>query len=125
MTNNEIKILVEKFDRNGDGIIDVKEFQSLITTGKKANVIKNVLIHRYGIREAFENYDRDGNGFITRDEFRKVVEDKYEAILGSDEIDKIMTRVDKNADGKIDYEEFFKAFRYFPVHDFSAVFINR
>ena len=125
MTNAEIKELVGKFDKNGDGIIDVKEFQSLITTGKKGNVIKNVLIHRYGIRDAFENYDRDGNGFITRDEFRKVVEDKYEAILGSEEIDKIMNRVDKNHDGKVDYEEFFKAFRYFPVHDFSAVFINR
>ena len=125
MTNSEIKDLVDTFDKNGDGVIDVKEFQNLITSGKKRNVIKNVLIHRHGIREAFENYDRDGNGVITRDEFRKVVEDKYEAILGSDEIDKMMSRVDKNDDGKIDYEEFFKAFRYFPIHDFSSVFINR
>ena len=125
MTNSDIHRLVNNYDKNNDGNIDTQEFLSLITTGEKRHIIKKVLIHRHGIREAFEKYDIDDNGVITRDEFRKVVEDKYEAILGSDQIDQMMLRVDKNNDGKIDYEEFFKAFRYFPVHDMSYVCINR
>ena len=125
MTNSDIHRLVNNYDKNNDGNIDTQEFLSLITTGEKRHIIKKVLIHRHGIREAFEKYDIDENGVITRDEFRKVVEDKYEAILGSDQIDQMMLRVDKNNDGKIDYEEFFKAFRYFPVHDMSYVCINR
>ena len=125
MTNRDIHSLVNNYDENSDGNIDTQEFLSLITTGEKRHIIKKVLIHRHGIREAFEKYDIDENGVITRDEFRKVVEDRYEVILGSDQIDQMMLRVDKNNDGKIDYEEFFKAFRYFPVHDMSYVCINR
>ena len=125
MTNREIHRLVISYDENRDGNIDTQEFVSLITTGEKRHIIKKVLTHRHGIRETFEKYDLDESGFISRDEFRKVVEDKYETILGSDQIDLMMLRVDKNNDGKIDYEEFFKAFRYFPVHDSSYVCINR
>lgn len=125
MTNSEIHNLVTNYDQNSDGNIDTKEFVSLITTGEKRHIIKKVLIHRHGIREAFQKYDMNEDGVISRDEFRKVVEDKYEVILGSDQIDQMMLRVDKNNDEKIDYEEFFKAFRYFPVHNMSYVCINR
>ena len=116
MTNTEIADLVKKFDKDGDGNIDTGEFLNIITTGEKRNIIKKALVHRHGIREAFQKYDKDGNGVITRDEFRKVVEDKYQARLRADQVDQMMLNVDKNNDGKIDYEEFYKAFRYFPVN---------
>ena len=115
MTNGEIRALLQRFDNDGDGNIDTREFLNLITIGEKRNVIKKALIQRHGVREAFKKYDRDGNGVITRDEFRKVVEDKYQARLRPDQVDQMMLNVDKNGDGKIDYEEFFKAFRFFPV----------
>ena len=116
MTNTEIMNLIKKFDNDGDGNIDTREFLNLITTGEKRNVIRTALVHRHGVREAFKKYDKDGNGVITRDEFRKVVEDKYQARLRTDQVDQMMLNVDKNGDGKIDYEEFYKAFRYFPVN---------
>ena len=116
MTNTEIMNLIKKFDNDGDGNIDTREFLNLITTGEKRNVIRTALVHRHGVREAFKKYDKDGNGVITRDEFRKVVEDKYQARLRTDQVDQMMLNVDKNGDGQIDYEEFFKAFRYFPVN---------
>ena len=117
MTNTEIADLVKKFDKDGDGNIDTGEFLNIITTGEKRNIIKKALVHRHGIREAFQKYDKDGNGVITRDEFRKVVEDKYQARLGTEQVDEIMLNVDKNKDAKIDYEEFYKAFPYFPVNE--------
>ena len=115
MTSTEIKKLLKTFDDNGDGNIDTREFLNIVTTGEKRNIIKKALIQRHGVRELFQKYDRDGNGVITRDEFRKVVEDKYQARLRADQIDQMMLNVDKNKDGTIDYEEFYKAFRYFPV----------
>ena len=119
MSNTEIMNLLKKFDNDGDGNIDTREFINLITTGEKRNVIRTALVHRHGIREAFKKYDRDGNGVITRDEFRKVVEDKYQTRLRVDQVDQMMLSVDQNGDGQIDYEEFFKAFRYFPVTSYK------
>ena len=115
MTNTDIDKLLKSFDSNGDGNIDTKEFLNMITTGEKRNIIKKALIQRHGVRELFKKYDKDGNGVITRDEFRRVVEDKYQARLRADQIDQMMLNVDKDKDGTIDYEEFYKAFRYFPV----------
>ena len=119
MSNTEIMNLLKKIDNDGDGNIDTREFINLITTGEKRNVIRTALVHRHGIREAFKKYDKDGNGVITRDEFRRVVEDKYQARLRVDQVDQMMQNVDKNGDGQIDYEEFFKAFRYFPVTNYK------
>ena len=115
MTSTEISKLLKSYDADGDGHIDTREFLSMITTGEKRSVIRKALVQRHGVREAFKKYDKDNSGFITRDEFRKVVEDKYQARLRTDQVDQMMANVDKNEDGKIDYEEFYKAFRYFPV----------
>ena len=111
----EIKKLVKETDRNGDGNIDIDEFLSMVTDGTKRNAIYKALIQRSGVRKLFEKYDRDGNGVITRDEFRKVVEDKYQVNLRQDQVNQMMDNVDSNKDGHIDYEEFYKAFRYFPI----------
>ena len=115
MSETEINKLLRSFDQNGDGTIDIKEFMEIIEGGSKRDIIHKALIQRSGIRKSFKKYDSDGNGLITRDEFRKVVEDKYQARLRADQIDQMMLNVDKNKDGTIDYEEFYKAFRYFPV----------
>ena len=52
---------------------------------------------------------------ITRDEFRRIVEAKDQAKLMPSQIDALMDKADVNGSGKIDYEEFLKAFTYFPV----------
>ena len=115
MTNQEIKQLVEKIDKDNDGNISIEEFLSLITSGDKGDAIYKSLLQRAGVRKLFEKYDRDKNGVITRNEFKKVVEDKYQASIRPEKIDQMMKNVDRNGDGEIDYDEFYKAFRYFPV----------
>ena len=116
MTNQEIKQLVEKIDKDNDGNISIEEFLSLITSGDKRDAIYKTLLQRAGVRKLFEKYDRDKNGVITRNEFKKVVEDKYQASIRPEKIDQMMKNVDRNGDGEIDYDEFYKAFRYFPVN---------
>ena len=88
----------------------------MIQSGTKRDTIHKALVQRSGIRKTFAKYDKDGNGIITRDEFRKVVEDKYQAKMTSSQIDALMTQADIDDNGKIEYEEFLKAFTYFPVN---------
>ena len=117
MTDKDIKKLLNDFDQNGDGTVDLHEFMTMIHSGNKRDCIQKALIQRSGIRKAFEKYDRDGNGIITRDEFKKVVEDKYQAELSSNQVDALMVQADINKDGRIDYEEFLRAFTYFPAKE--------
>ena len=120
MTDKQIRNLVEKIDKDNDGNISVEEFLSLITEGEKRDLIYKTLLQRAGVRKLFEKYDRDKNGVINRSEFKKVVEDKYQATIRPDKIDQMMKNVDRNGDGEIDYEEFYKAFRYFPIDKWSC-----
>ena len=115
MSEKEIKKFEKELDTDGNGTIDIEEFFTMIHSGPRRDLIRKALIQRSGIRKVFQKYDRDGNGVITRDEFRKVVEDKYQAKLLPQQLDVMISEADTNKDGHIDYEEFLKAFTYFPV----------
>ena len=115
MTERELGKLIKEIDQNGDGNIDVEEFLNMVENGPKRDIICKALIQRAGIRKSFQKYDRDGNGVITRDEFRKIVEDKYQTTLTKPQVDEMMNQADVDQSGNIDYEEFLKAFAYFPV----------
>ena len=115
MSDKDIKLLIKEIDQNGDGTLDIEEFLRMMQSGRKRDVIHKALVQRSGIRKAFEKYDKDGNGSITRDEFRKVVEDYYQAKLHPSKVDVLLTQADANGNGSIDYEEFLRAFTYFPA----------
>ena len=115
MSEKEIKKFEKELDKDGDGTIDVEEFFTMIHTGPRKDLIRKALIQRSGIRKVFQKYDRDGNGIITKDEFRRIVEDRYQAKLLPQQLDVMLIQADTNKDGHIDYEEFLKAFTYFPV----------
>ena len=60
--------------------------------------------------DIFKRFDEDGNGAISLTEFRNAIR-KLSLGLSSREIDKLMSRVDTNSDGKIDYREFAAKFK--------------
>ena len=131
----KIKEAFSLFDKDGDGIITVKDLgtvmQSLgehLTEAELQDLIDKVDGHGNGvvdfsdfrtmmaqkmqdadseeeIRQAFRVFDRNGNGFISPDEFRYVMTSLGEK-LTEEEFDQMFTDADLNGDGQINYEEF-------------------
>ena len=68
------------------------------------------------IEDIFNEFDEDKNGQISQLEFRNAIR-KLKLGLSSREIDKIMQKVDTNADGKINWKEFMAKFKTSELDD--------
>ena len=96
ITEQDIYYLFQALDVDRNGKIDYTEF--IAGTLQKANYFRNDRL-----LEAFLNFDKDKSGKISKDELITAlkVEKGQEK-----EIEKFIKAVDKNNDGKIDYNEF-------------------
>jgi len=61
----------------------------------------------FTLREAFEACDRDANGYLTIDEFAKVLLENG-IYHNHDDLVCLMSRYDKNKNGRVSYSEFFE-----------------
>ncbi|KAG5561345.1 hypothetical protein RHGRI_004392 [Rhododendron griersonianum] len=93
----EVKQLMEAADVDGNGTIDYIEF---IT----ATMHRHKLERDEHLFKAFQYFDTDRSGFITRDELETAMK---EYGMGDDAtIKDIISEVDTDNDGRINYEEF-------------------
>ncbi|OMO60690.1 Calcium-binding EF-hand [Corchorus capsularis] len=97
--DDELQKMIREFDSDGDGFINFKEFVELNTKGVDSDeVLAN-------LKDAFSVYDIDGNGSITAEELQEVLQS-----LGDEcslaECRKMISGVDSDGDGMIDFEEF-------------------
>ena len=81
-------------DVDGDGSIDYQEFLGATIHMSKLNKEEYLL-------KAFQHFDTDNSGFITRDELIEGLKG-----MGSGDLEGILKEVDKDNDGRINYEEF-------------------
>ncbi|XP_041991079.1 calcium-dependent protein kinase 2-like [Salvia splendens] len=93
----EVKQLMEAADVDGNGTIDYEEF---IT----ATMHRHKLERDEHLFSAFQYFDRDGSGYITRDELETAMKEYGIGDEGS--IREIISEVDTDNDGRINYEEF-------------------
>ncbi|OIW01958.1 hypothetical protein TanjilG_13822 [Lupinus angustifolius] len=98
-SEEELDNMIREVDADGDGYISLDEFIELNTKGVDS---KEVLEN---LKDAFSIFDVDGNGSITTEELHMVM-----ASLGEecsiDECQKMISGVDNNGDGMINFEEF-------------------
>jgi len=96
ISERDIYFLFQTLDVDKSGKIDYTEF--IAATLQRANYLRNDRL-----LEAFLNFDKDKNGKITKDELLIALKgEKSQENL----IRKFISDVDKNNDGKIDYNEF-------------------
>ncbi|KAM5566886.1 putative calcium-binding protein CML25 [Rosa sericea] len=98
-TEDELRSMILEVDADGDGFIDFKEFVELNTNGiDSAEALQN-------LKDAFSVYDIDGNGSISAEELFEVLRSLGdECSIG--ECRKMISGVDADGDGMINFEEF-------------------
>ncbi|XP_058094243.1 calcium-dependent protein kinase 2-like [Magnolia sinica] len=97
LSEAEVKQLMDAADVDGNGTIDYIEF---IT----ATMHRHKLERDEHLFKAFEYFDTDHSGFITRDELEVAM--KEHGMGDEASIREIISEVDADNDGRINYEEF-------------------
>lgn len=96
LNQGELDTLIEQMDVDKSGTIDYEEF--VTATLNLAQLEREELL-----KKAFEHFDTDGSGYITPDELQNALKQ-----MGTNpaEIRDILEQVDRDGDGRIDYDEF-------------------
>jgi len=102
ISEDELKDLFEKADKNNDGNIDVTEFNKLVELiqGKATEIKINP-----DLAKVFEQFDTDHDGLISKDEVRSTLQAIGKDLSDSD-LETCFNEADTNKDGKIDITEF-------------------
>ena len=106
LTEQQINRLIKQIDTDDNGVVDMNELNEIIEKFDNKGVIYKALSERSKIRTEFLKYDKDNSGFITIDELTHVVSERLGILFSERHIRRIMSDVDDNGDGSIDYEEF-------------------
>lgn len=105
-TKTDVRALLGKADVDGNNAIDFGEFLTIITSKTKES---NTNSHKNEIIKAFQVFDKDGNGFISTTEFKNVMMNAtYSKKLSNKDIEEMISQIDINKDGQINYQEFVK-----------------
>lgn len=98
LSEEEMKMLMEAADVDGNGVLDYGEFVAVsIHLHKQDNDT-----HLY---KAFTFFDKNGSGYIEMDELREALSEDYDT-FDNEVLNNIMGEVDANKDGRISYDEF-------------------
>ncbi|KAK6946907.1 Protein kinase domain, partial [Dillenia turbinata] len=97
LTESEVQQLMETADVDSNGTMDYIEF---IT----ATMHRHKLERDENLYKTFQYFDKDDSGFITRDELETVM--RQHGIGDEDTIKEIISEVDIDHDGRINYVEF-------------------
>ncbi|XP_066279450.1 calmodulin-like isoform X1 [Branchiostoma lanceolatum] len=106
-SEDELKEMLHDIDTDGNGTIDFDEFVAIMSKIVKGDegIPED---EEKELREAFKLFDKAGNGYISASDLRQVLN-----CLGQDlteeEVDEMISEVDVDGDGRIDYEEFVAA----------------
>ncbi|XP_038890963.1 calmodulin-like protein 8 [Benincasa hispida] len=100
-TEEELQMMMNEVDVNGNGSIEFGEFFNLMAKKMKENEAEEEL------SEAFKLFDMDEDGYISPDELKHVMIHMVEK-LTDEEVEQMVNEADLDGDGLIDYEEFVK-----------------
>ncbi|XP_010506196.1 PREDICTED: calmodulin-like protein 5 [Camelina sativa] len=104
--DKDLTQMIHKIDANGDGCVDIDEFESLYSSIVDEHQ-NDGETEEENMKDAFNVFDQDGDGFITVEELKSVM-----ASLGLkqgktlDGCKKMIMQVDADGDGRVNYKEF-------------------
>lgn len=109
MSGKQVVDLMEAADSSGDGLVDYQEFVVWLRKYAPKDVhqrLADELETEYDcVRAIFRIWDKNGDGLITKRELDIVLK-KTCSDMTENEVKIMCMHMDKNKDGKIDYDEF-------------------
>ena len=99
-TQTELNTIISDFDTSGSESIDFSEFMTLMTQQEKTGRLTE-----QDLIDAFVVFDSDRNGHISVNDIRHIMTCLGDKLTDS-EFEEMMTEVDPDGDGMIDYEHF-------------------
>mmetsp|Transcript_40311 Transcript_40311/g.61513 ORF Transcript_40311/g.61513 Transcript_40311/m.61513 type:complete len:176 (-) Transcript_40311:66-593(-) len=100
---DEIEKAMDVIDSNNNGVIDYTEFIAACMYSQDYSEERQ-------IKQAFMYFDKDNSGTISSDELRQCLQSEDQT-LSDDEVNALISEVDTNQDGMIDYKEFLEMMR--------------
>jgi len=100
LNKTEAQEWLKNVDDNGDGIISIDEFTTAAVVGKLGNSSNEE------IKASFEIFDSDKDGFVTSKEIEKLCN-----FLTPEAAKQLISDVDTNGDGKINFQEWLSAMK--------------
>ncbi|KAL7674094.1 hypothetical protein ACOME3_000374 [Neoechinorhynchus agilis] len=97
----ELQDCISAVDEDGSGAVDFEEFLALMA--KKTKEMED----EQELREAFRVFDKQNRGVIDVADL-KLIFKTLDENMSSDEIDQIISEVDEDSSGTVDFEEFMK-----------------
>lgn len=73
------------------------------------------------LRLVFDKMDLGHNGQITQDDLREILEGEVGITISADDLSDMFRDIDTNADGKVDFEEFYQKFKFVPFANVKRV----
>lgn len=97
-TEEELRDILNDSDLDGNKVLDFEEFLVMMEKKTKDDQMEEM-------KQGFIIFDRNGDGFISRTELRQGLEN-LSLTLTEKQLDEILTQVDVDKDGQINYSEF-------------------
>ncbi|XP_055339593.1 calmodulin-A-like [Paramacrobiotus metropolitanus] len=107
-SEEELQQMLRDIDFNGDGMFSFEEFVQIMSNMGAIGGPTSAEDEARELRDAFKVFDKQGTGYITPSDLRAVLQCMGES-LTEDEIDDMISEVDLDGDGRIDFEEFVAA----------------
>jgi len=101
ISEDEIDLMIKLADNDGNNLIDIKEFQKLMSDSSLLKEEKEI----EETESLFHIFDLNNDGYITEKELRKTMKNLGEKVKRKD-IRKMIKEADANKDGKISFPEF-------------------
>ena len=103
LNENELIKAINAMDANQNGLVDYSEFIA-------ACLQSHNYLQETHLRSAFQYFDKDNSGSISKEELRICLQGD-DFTLSEEQINQLLSGVDANNDGEVDYQEFIEMMR--------------
>ncbi|CAE7844359.1 Calmodulin [Symbiodinium microadriaticum] len=107
-SKSDLHAIIKQADADGSGDLDFEEFMIIVAQVIAMTPTPSPEEYERDMRELFEAIDLDGSGFISSRELIVALSTKGPEPMEPDEVKKVLGRIDKDGDGKMNFREFCK-----------------